>query len=147
MKTKEKLTILIAIVIFGIMFGFVAYKYSSTGREVIRMAPKIPEAIMQYSEIAIESQITKYKAAHRPDIVRIDKNGETWIVVVNKLAVQEIQKGAVVRLHIGYCYWESGALVAHGVVFSPDWHPPYNRNRVTVGLLKNNKYLCSARVW
>lgn len=147
MTARKKLGIWIVVTILWLVGLFLVYQLFQTGHDVIRMAPKIPEAIVQYSEIAVESQIAKYKFEKKPGIVRVDKEGEIWIVELNKLAVKEIKKGAVVRLHIGYCYWESNQVINRMVIFCPEWHPPYNQNPVIVGLAKNNKYLCSARAW
>lgn len=141
----KRITILI-IAIFILIIAITATVIYRKSDFVADMA-MVPKVIVQYSEIAVKSEITKIKANQRPDIIKVSKEREVWSVALNKLAIKEIQYGAVVRLHIGYCSWDSGAVVNGMVAFCPEWHPPFNRNPVIVGLAKDNKYFCSARVW
>ena len=142
MKSRTKIAL--AFVAVFILSGIYIYQ----DRSAIKVIPKIPKMIVQYAEIATKAKITAYKASHKPDIVKVSKEGECWIVTVNKLAIKEIERsGATIRLHIGYCYWESNKVINGRIIFSPTWHPPYTHNRVVVGLFKNGKYLCSIKVW
>jgi hypothetical protein len=151
MTARKKLGIWIGVIVLWLAGLFFTYECSKPGREIIKMAPKIPEAIVQYSEIAVESQIAKYKFEKKPEIVRVDKEGEIWIIFLNKKAAKEVEKnGAVVRLHIGYCYWESNIIINRMVGFSEPawWHPPYSKNRVIAELVdKNKKPICAVIAW
>lgn len=127
---------MIPIVIAAFLLSYGIYRY--------RMIP----TVVQQTEQTVATVIKEHRIAQIPNIIRVNKDGEIWIIEINKKAIKEIYNyNMVVRLQIGYCYWDSWQLVKGMVVFCPEWHPPFNKNGVVVSLVSNEKYLVSVKVW
>lgn len=60
----------------------------------------------------------------------------TWIIQLNSIATNIVKKGeAIVRLNIGYCYYEANQIeLGRLVKVKPVWNPSLKTSRVTVGL-------------
>lgn len=105
---------------------------------VVSLPEKGDDAVMVEALFKLKPRLKE----STPYILKIETDDEAetavWKVRVNKTAAKALRKAELqIRLHVGYCWYAPDKMDSNGVVtFAPEWTPPLEESRVSVGLFK-----------